>query len=153
MRTGTSFMCLSVYADYSLRVLIYLGLKRDGRATVGDIARAYGVSKNHLMKIVQELGRLGYVETVRGKGGGLRLAKEPERISLGEVGRGVEPDFWLVQCFGAAAPRCRIEPECLLRPVVAEALDAFLSVRDGRTLADIVAPPERLADLLFHKAA
>lgn len=146
-------MRLTVYADYSLRVLVYLGLKRDGLATIGEIARDYGISKNHLMKVVQELGRLGYVETVRGKGGGLRLAREPQDLRLGEIVRQVERDFDLVQCLGGEAPRCRIEPACLLRSIVQEALEAFLASLDRHTLADLIEPRNRLLPLLFESAA
>lgn len=146
-------MRLTLYADYALRVLIYLGAMQAERATVGDIARSYGVSKNHLMKVVQELGRLGYVETMRGKGGGLRLAQDPADIRLGEVVRHIEPDFNLVQCFGAGKPRCRIEPQCRLRPILAGALGAFLSVLDRHTLAELVEPRGDLFALLSEAAA
>lgn len=145
-------MRLTVYTDYALRVLIYLGLQGPELATVGEIARGYGISKNHLMKVVQELGRLGYVETVRGKGGGLRLAKAPHEIRVGDVVRHVESDFALVQCFGDGVPRCRIERACVLRSVFDEARHAFEAVLDKYTLADLIAPGGRLTRLLLADA-
>ncbi|MGH8808294.1 MAG: Rrf2 family transcriptional regulator, partial [Noviherbaspirillum sp.] len=86
-------MRLTDYTDYSLRTLMYLGMNRDRLATIQDIADAYGISKSHLMKIVQQLGQAGLVETIRGRSGGLRLGKEPEQINIGEVVRNTEPDF------------------------------------------------------------
>src|SRR3546814_353363 len=92
-------MRLTLYTDYSLRVLMYLGLNRDGLATITEVAERYGISRNHLMKIVHQLGLLGYIETVRGKGGGIRFARSPGEINLGEVIRRTEEDMALVQCF------------------------------------------------------
>src|SRR5690606_31457189 len=133
-------MRLTLYTDYSLRVLMYAGLKQDGLATIPEIARSYGISRNHLMKIVHQLGLLGYRETVRGKRGGIRLAKPPSEINLGEVVRRMEDDMALVQCFGTALPGCPIASACVLRSVLDEALDAFLAVLEGYTLADLLVP-------------
>lgn len=141
-------MRLTLYTDYSLRVLMYLGLKRDGLATITEISERYGISRNHLMKIVHQLGLLGYIETIRGKGGGLRLAKPPESINLGDVVRRTEEDLALVQCFDSAAPKCRIESACVLRSVLGDALGAFLAVLDQYTLADLIGPRRSLARLL-----
>jgi Rrf2 family nitric oxide-sensitive transcriptional repressor len=141
-------MRLTVYTDYSLRVLMFLALKQDGLATIAEIAGAYRISKNHLMKIAHQLGLAGYVETVRGKGGGLRLARPPEAIVLGEVVRRTEPDMALVPCFESAAC-CRIAPSCELYDVLEEAKSAFLAVLDRHTLADLVRPRTRLQKLLF----
>lgn len=141
-------MRLTLYTDYSLRVLMYAGLKRDGLATIPEVAESYGISRNHLMKIVHQLGVLGYLENVRGRGGGFRLAKPPGEINLGEVVRRTEDDMALVQCFDAAAPRCPIANACVLRSVLGEALDAFLSVLEGYTLEDLIAPRRQLARLL-----
>lgn len=141
-------MRLTLYTDYSLRVLMYLGLKRDGLATIAEVSESYGISRNHLMKIVHQLGLLGYVETVRGKGGGIRLARSPGAINLGEVVRRMEEDLALVQCFDPAATKCRIESACVLRGVLGEALGAFLAVLDRYTLADLIERPRALSRLL-----
>lgn len=145
-------MRLTAYADYALRVLMYLGVKQDGLATIAEIAAAYGISESHLTKVVQALGRLGYVETLRGRGGGLRLAQDPQQVRLGEVVRRMEPDFALVPCFAADGPHCRIECSCLLKEVFRDALDAFMATLDQRTLADLLGPRARLAALLSGTA-
>jgi Rrf2 family nitric oxide-sensitive transcriptional repressor len=131
-------MRLTVLSDYSLRVLMYLGAQPDRRATIEEIAEAYGISENHLMKVVHRLGQLGYIETHRGRGGGLRLGKPAPTITLGEVLRAVEEDFDLVECFGAG-DSCRITKVCQLKRVLHIALEAYFKVLDDWTLADIVA--------------
>jgi Rrf2 family nitric oxide-sensitive transcriptional repressor len=142
-------MKLTRYSDYSLRVLMYLGLRPEQLATIDEISQAYGISKNHLMKVVHELGRGGYLETVRGRGGGLRLARELDAIGVGEVVRYTEGNMDLVECFDVEANSCRIESVCALRGVLEEALDAFLATLDGYTLADLVARRRRpLTNLL-----
>jgi len=141
-------MRLTAYTDYSLRVLMYLGLKGDGRATIKEISDCYGISKNHLMKIVQDLNHEGLVETVRGKGGGLSLARPPEEICIGDVVRRTEPDFRLVECLGAGPITCRLYGGCVLTRVIDEALDALLEVLDGYTLADLIKPKRKLRKLL-----
>ncbi|HYC01895.1 MAG TPA: Rrf2 family transcriptional regulator [Azospirillaceae bacterium] len=143
-------MHLSSYSDYALRTLIFLALKGEGLATVAEISAAYGISKNHLMKIVHQLGQGGYVETVRGRGGGLRLARAPEAIRVGEVVRFTEQDMCIVECFGAdAGPGgCRLAPSCVLKSALNEALRAFLGVLDEYTLADLVRPRRSLGALL-----
>lgn len=132
-------MQLTRYSDYSLRVLIYLAVDPDRRATIDEIARSYGVSRAHLMKVVHQLGLRGYVETVRGRGGGLRLARPAGEIGIGEVVRATEGNLALVECMDSDASECAIEPACGLRSALREALAAFLSVLDGYTLADLVA--------------
>ncbi len=132
-------MQLTRYSDYSLRVLIYLALDPERLVTVEDIARSYDISRGHLMKVVHQLGLRGYVETVRGRGGGLRLARPPKQIGIGDVVRSTEENMALVECFDPASSRCAIEPACGLRPVLHEALAAFLAVLDHYTLADLVA--------------
>lgn len=138
-------MRLTAYTDYAFRVLMYLGLKGDGITTIQEIAEQYGISKNHLMKVVHALGRLGYVDTVRGKNGGLRLGRRPEAITVGEIVRNIEPDMALVECFQHAGGQCRIVKGCLLKCVLQEALDPFLETLDRHTLADLLAPAEDLA--------
>ena len=141
-------MQLTRYSDYSLRVLIYLALDPDRLATIEDIARSYDVSKAHLMKVVHQLGLGGFVETVRGRRGGLRLARPPQGITVGEVVRYTEGSMALAECF-APASRCAIEPACGLRSVLHEALAAFLAVLDGYTLEDLVARRRKpLAEIL-----
>ena len=103
-------MRLTVYTDYALRVLMYLALKEDRLATIAEIAESYDISRNHLMKVAHQLGVAGYVETVRGRGGGLRLAKPIAAIGLGEVVRYTEPDMAIVSCFEPLGAPCAIRP-------------------------------------------
>ena len=130
-------MRLTQYSDYALRVLIHAALKDGAFCTVNEIATAYGISRNHLMKVVQGLARLGYVETARGKNGGLRLAQAAESIRLGKLIRETEGDFALVECMGPANG-CPIHTCCAAPSMLDEALSAFISVLDRYTLADVV---------------
>ncbi len=142
-------MRLTAYTDYSLRVLIYLGLRRERLATIGELSESYGLSANHLMKIVHNLGKLGYIETVRGRGGGMKLAGAPEEINLGQVVRQMEPDFAIAGCFDPArGADCVITPACRLQLVLEKAMRAFLEVLDNQTLADILQNRTRLRSLL-----
>ena len=119
-------MRLTRYTDYALRTLLYLGANEPRQSSIAEIARAYGISENHLTKVVHQLGRLGLVRTIRGRGGGLRLALSPGEIVVGAVVRQTEEDLALVECFGEGA--CAITPACRLRRALAEALAAFLAV-------------------------
>jgi Rrf2 family nitric oxide-sensitive transcriptional repressor len=141
-------MRLTVYTDYALRVLMYLALKEDELATIAEISVSYGISKNHLMKVAHQLGVAGYVETVRGRGGGLRLARRIEAIGLGEVVRFTEPDMAIVSCFKPIDAPCAIRPSCVLRQALQKSRDAFMSVLDDYTLSDLVRPRGRLLRLL-----
>lgn len=141
-------MRLTTFSDYSLRVLIYLGVHDDEISTVGGIAEAYGISANHLMKVVHYLAQGGYIETARGKGGGMRLGLAPEKINLGELVRGTEDDSILVECFDRGASNCRIDAACVLRGVLGKALEAFFCSLDNYTLADLLTPKSKLAKLL-----
>lgn len=131
-------MRLTYHTDYALRVLLYLAASPDTqRVHIQDIADAYAISSNHLMKIVHQLGKLGYIETMRGRKGGMRLARNPAAIRIGEVVRQTEEDFFLVECFDREHNCCVITPICHLRAALQEALVAFLSVLDRYTLADL----------------
>ncbi len=132
-------MQLTLYTDYSLRVLLYLAQKEDGPATISEIADFYGISRNHLVKVVHHLGTIGLLHTTRGKGGGVRLAKPPQDIRIGEVVRATEPHFHLVECFDPDAPTCSVLNDCRLKGVLREATHAFFQVLDDYTLADMLA--------------
>jgi Rrf2 family nitric oxide-sensitive transcriptional repressor len=141
-------MRLTVYTDYALRVLMYLAVKEDGLATIDEIAKSYSISRNHLMKVVHQLGVAGYIETVRGRGGGLRLAKPAQAIGLGEVVRHTEPDMAIASCFNPVDAPCAIRQCCVLRRALEKARDAFVDVLEGYTLGDLVRPRGRLLGML-----
>lgn len=132
-------MHITRYTDYSLRVLMYVALKGNELSTIREIAESYDISKNHLMKVVQELNSKGYLQAIRGKNGGLRLRGETRDINLGELVRNTEQDLNLVECFGDNS-QCALTPNCRLKGVLAEALEAFFRVLDSYTLADLVRP-------------
>ncbi|WP_045836567.1 Rrf2 family transcriptional regulator [Hyphomicrobium sp. 99] len=131
-------MRLTVLSDYSLRVLMYLGAFPGRLSTIQEIAEAYSISENHLMKVVHRLGQHGFVETIRGRGGGLRLGKPADSIRLGDVLRITEEDFYLVECFGTEGS-CQITEVCRLKHALQQALASYFKVLDAWTLADIVA--------------
>jgi Rrf2 family transcriptional regulator, nitric oxide-sensitive transcriptional repressor len=142
-------MRLTQFTDYSLRVLIYLGVKPDGFATISEIAEKYGISRNHVMKVVYQLGQLGYLKTVRGKGGGVRLGQPPEDINLGRLVRKTEPDMRIVECFGPDNTCC-LDPACGMKGILASALRAFLETLDKHTLADVIRNEQELQRMLGH---
>jgi len=146
-------MRLTDYTDFSLRALMFVALHPRRLPTIAEIAASYGISRNHLMKVVYGLSLAGYVETVRGKNGGLRLARPPQEIVLGEVVRLTEPDMALVPCFDPARPSCVIAPACILRRALHEARSAFMAVLDSYTLADLVANGSDLSALLTRGPA
>ena len=133
-------MRLTDYTDYTLRVLMYCAAHRERLVTIAELAGHHEVSKNHLMKIVNDLARQGTVETTRGRGGGLRLLKNPSDIHVGDVVRGAETDFRLVECFDRRTNTCTLTPTCRLKKVFSSALQAYLKELDGATLADIAGP-------------
>jgi Rrf2 family nitric oxide-sensitive transcriptional repressor len=139
---------LTVYTDYALRLLMYLALKDDGLATISEVAEGYDISKSHLMKVAHQLGVAGFVETVRGRRGGMRLARSAEDIGLGEVVRHTEPDMALVPCFKPVDAPCVIWRSCVLRSAIEKARFAFIEVLDGYTLRDLVRPRAPLQTLL-----
>ncbi len=135
-------MRLTSMTDYALRLLMYLAQHPDRLCTIAEAAEAHGISRAHLMKVTHHLGLLGWIETVRGKGGGIRLARPPHEIGVGEVVRDMEPDFQLVECFSGGARTCAYTGRCALTGVLQSAMQDFLARLDGVTLADIV--PARL---------
>ncbi|RLQ94473.1 Rrf2 family transcriptional regulator [Falsibacillus albus] len=136
-------MRLTNYSDYSLRVLLYLATLPKGElANIKHIAEAYGISKNHLMKVTYELGKMGLVETIRGRNGGIRLGKSPDQINIGSTVRKTEEDFHLVECFDREHNQCVITPVCGLKHVLHKALQSYLAVLDEYTLADLIADPD-----------
>lgn len=130
-------MRLSEYTDYTLRVLMYCAAQRTRLVTIGELAEHHGLSKNHLMKVVNDLARQGLIETTRGRGGGLRLLKEPGAIRIGDVVRASETDFRLVECFDASTNACTLTPSCRLKHLFDEALRGYFQALDGATLADL----------------
>lgn len=141
-------MRMTLHTDYALRMLIYVATRRDGTCTVNDVAEAYGLSRNHLLKVAQTLRGLGLVETTRGRAGGIRLARRPEEIAVGALVRATEEEFSLAECMQAGGRACAISPACRLKGMLHEALNAFLAVLDKYTLADIVQNRFSLGPLL-----
>jgi Rrf2 family nitric oxide-sensitive transcriptional repressor len=140
-------MKLTRFTDYSLRVLIYLGLSDDSRVTIREISEAYGISRNHLMKVVSLLTRMGYLDARRGPGGGIALAKPPREIIVADVVRDMEDDLNLVECF-CTGGTCAIKPVCELKSILGEALTAYLSTLENYTLKDLIRPKAKLAAVL-----
>jgi Rrf2 family nitric oxide-sensitive transcriptional repressor len=136
-------MRLSRHTDYALRVLIHLAARPDRLASIAEIARAYAISENHLMKVVNELGHAGLLRTVRGRGGGIALALPAEEIKVGAVVRLCEPDLKLAEC-----GTCLIEPACGLTSAMGKALAAFLAVLDGYSISDVTTRRDELLALL-----
>ena len=143
-------MKLTTFSDYTLRVLMFLALNRDRLATIPEIAAAYDISENHLMKVVHQLARSGVIESVRGKGGGIRLAHEPEAIRLGQIVRASEGSAPIVECLSDDAATCRIAPACRLTNILVHAFDALYAALDDYTLADLVRSPRELKAILAH---
>lgn len=143
-------MKLTTFSDYTLRVLMFLALNRERLATIPEIAAAYDISENHLMKVVHQLARSGVIESVRGKGGGIRLAREPEQIRLGDVVRTSEGDAPIVECLADDAGACRIASACRLSGILVRAFDALYAALDEYTLADLVHAPRSLKMLLVR---
>jgi Rrf2 family nitric oxide-sensitive transcriptional repressor len=134
-------MRLTDFSDYSLRVLLYAAARDGQLITIEETSKVYGISRAHLMKVANQLTRAGFLRAVRGRSGGLTLAKTPAQIRLGDVLRTTEPDFALVECF-RSDNRCLITPRCRLRGALKEALAAFVGTLDRYTLADLLLRPE-----------
>lgn len=142
-------MRLTRHTDNALRALIYLGIHTEEQpARITDIARRMGMSEDHLAKVIARLAQLEYVETLRGREGGVRLKRSPAEITVGGVVRDTEDNLNLVECFAPDTNQCPIAPACALAPALDEALTAFLAVLDQYTLADLIAKPRALARLL-----
>jgi Rrf2 family nitric oxide-sensitive transcriptional repressor len=133
-------MRLAEYTDYTFRVLMYCAAHPDRLVTIAELAEQHGVSKNHLMKIVNDLARQGVLETARGRGGGLRLLRDPVDIRVGDVVRRSETDFRLVECFDQSTNACSLTPSCRLKGVFQAALLAYFKELDRVTLADLTGP-------------
>jgi Rrf2 family nitric oxide-sensitive transcriptional repressor len=147
-------MRLTTMTDYSMRLLMYVAKHPERLCTIAEVARAYDISETHLMKITHQLGLCGWLETVRGKGGGMRLAAAPADINLGAVVRSIEPDFFLVDCFGSDTV-CLLAGSCQLTSIVSGALQVFMQHLDRHTLADLLPAPvdsaSRLRPVTFGK--
>jgi len=141
-------MQLTFYSDYSLRILMYLALRRPERVRVSEIAKRFDISLNHLLKVVPNLAQAGFITSHRGKRGGIELARSPEEINIGELVRYTEGPLRLVECFDPAKNRCVISLACGLAPILQEACDSFLATLDRYTLADLIAKRARLIRLL-----
>jgi Rrf2 family transcriptional regulator, nitric oxide-sensitive transcriptional repressor len=131
-------MQLTLHADYSLRILLYLVENPERYVSTREISEAYRISKNHLVRVVQTLHNNGFIEVSEGRNGGVKLARDPATVNLGDVVRKAEPNFRLVECFDLETNTCPIVPVCRLRGVLAKALDGFFSVLDNCSLADLV---------------
>lgn len=140
-------MRLTLSTDYALRTLMYVGAKGGRLATIAEIAAIFAVSKAHLMKIVNKLARLGYLETVRGKSGGVRLGRPPEEIVVGDVVRHTEDELAVMGCFSDTG-FCRLDGCCVLKDALRAAISAFLATLDRYTLAELLAPKATLAHRL-----
>lgn len=145
-------MRIASYSDFALRLLMYAAVKHPDYVTIAEVSKAYGISKNHLMKITHQLALAGYLDTLRGRNGGLRLAKPAREINVGHVMRLTETGSALVECFDPATNRCVITPACKLRHVLHDALEAFFKSLEKTTLADLVSDPGSLAALYRTKA-
>ena len=142
-------MRLTTMTDYALRLLMYVGQRPDRLCTIAEVAGAYGISEAHLMKVTHQLGLAGWLETVRGKGGGMRLAAAPADINLGEVVRSIEPDFSLVDCL-TTGNSCTLTGSCRLTGIVVDALQSFMAHLDRYSLADLL-PPRPVAGTVRHR--
>jgi Rrf2 family nitric oxide-sensitive transcriptional repressor len=144
-------MQLTRYTDYALRVLMYVGIHTDRMVTIAEVADVFGMSHNHLMKVVQELSAQGYVKSTRGKNGGIELGRAPGAINIGEVVRHMESNFYVVECLDPERSLCRILPGCTLKKVLQEAVSAFQEVLNRYTLADLLKNHAALSRLLTER--
>ncbi|HEX6593294.1 MAG TPA: Rrf2 family transcriptional regulator [Bacillota bacterium] len=142
-------MQLKKYTDYALRVLIFTGMKADDElASIKEISEVFSISQHHVGKVVFELNKLGLLETIRGRYGGIRLAKQPDDINVGALVRTLENDFDLLECFDPDKNHCVISPACRLKNILHEALEAFIHVLDEYTIGDLIVNDDELRKLM-----
>lgn len=141
-------MHLTTHTDYAIRSLIMLGLVAPEQLTIAQISGAYGISENHLVKVVGRLAKLGYVTTSRGKTGGVRLAVDPSQVDLGVLVKEIEPELGVVACLREEDTPCTIDGACRLRGILHEATQNFLTTLSAYTLADMLQARPRLERLL-----
>lgn len=144
-------MQLTQFTDYSLRTLIYVAIRDGETCTIAEIAESYNISKNHLMKIVHRLGKLGILKTLRGKGGGLLLSAKPEQLNLGELVQKLEPNFFIAECFDTSNNKCVIAPACQLKKFLYEASTSFIQTLCKYTLHDVIKNKNELSQILLKK--
>jgi Rrf2 family nitric oxide-sensitive transcriptional repressor len=153
---------LTLHTDYGLRVLVYLATAPGRKVPTTEIGRAYGISKNHLVRVAHSLRAGGFIELTTGRAGGLALARLPSSIRIGEVVRALEPELRMVECFDKATNTCPIAPRCGLTSIIAESLTAFFATLNRHTIADVLTrsgptlssyfiPAENLTDKLTDK--
>lgn len=154
LKTGIKPMQLTQYTDYSLRVLIYLSQKKSGElATISEIAEFYKISRNHLVKVVHNLAIYGFIHTMRGKNGGMCLARPAEEINIGEVVRQTEPNFDIAECFNKESNTCVIAPICALKTILGDARTSFIQTLDRYTIANALNPQHGLLKKISIKLA
>ena len=144
-------MRLTTFTDYSLRTLMYVAAAPDGRATIAEVADAFAISESHLVKVAHMLGKAGILLNSRGRGGGLRLARAPGAIRVGDVVRATEGEDVPAECFDGGRKGCVISGRCRLEGVLAEALRDFYAVLDRYTIADLVENRRQLATVLHWR--
>ena len=149
MTTGVRIMQLKKYTDYALRVLIYTGMNTNrDLVSIKEISETFSISQHHLGKIVFELKKKGFIETFRGRNGGIRLAQAPQAINIGSIVRDLEQGFYLLECFDRETNQCILSPACKLKHALHEALEAFFSVLDQYTLEDLIVNEDELLELM-----
>lgn len=149
----TYVMRLTMFTDYSLRTLMYLSQHPDRLCTAREIAEIHGISLNHIVKVVHKLSQLGYIRSLKGKGGGIRLSRPPEELNLWELVKALEPDLTLVECFDQDHNTCRVASSCGLKSILHEAMQAFEATLKKYSVADAIAKPRFFASFLPPKDA
>jgi len=144
-------MQLTQFTDYSLRMLIYVAVRNGKTCTITEIAESYNISRNHLMKVTHRLSQLGILKTLRGKGGGLLLNADPEKLNLGELIVKLEPNFFIVECFDTTNGKCAIAPVCKLKHILHEATNNFIQTLQKYTLQDVIRNRTELTQILLKK--